>query len=73
MAQIKVSFNGISNFNIGAKVVTVDKDADDKIVVTHVAFDIDAVPGDFNDILIALANKHAINVTFESPQSKLDV
>lgn len=73
MAAIKVSFNNITDFNIGSKVITVDKDADDKIVVTHVAFNIDAVPGDFNDILIALANKHAINVTFESPQTKLDV
>ena len=71
--QIKSTFNQISGFSIGAKVVITDKEAGNKTVMTHVAFDVDEVPGKFNDILLALANGASINVTFESPQGKLDI
>lgn len=73
MTQIKQTFKDISGFSIGAKVIVVDTKTGDKAVMTHVSFDIDAVPGDFNDILLALAANHSIDVTFESPQSKLDI
>ena len=72
MAEIKATFTTISDFKIGAKVV-LDKETEMGVVMTHVSFDVDSPPGRFNDILLALASNHAINVTFESPQSKLDI
>jgi hypothetical protein len=73
MAQIKSFFKNISSFSIGAKVVVIDKESNEKAVLTHVSFDVDTTPGEFNDILLALAANHPINVTFESPQEKLDM
>lgn len=73
MAEIKTKFAAISDFKIGAKVVVIDKDNDEKAVMTHVSFDVDGLPGAFNDILLALSNNHAIDVSFESAQSKLDI
>jgi hypothetical protein len=73
MAHIKSFFKDIGGFSIGAKVVVVDKESDEKAVLTHVSFDVDSTPGEFNDILLALAANHPINVTFESPQEKLDI
>ena len=73
MAEIKTKFTAISDFKIGAKVEVVDKDTGEKVVMTHVAFDVDSMPGAFNDILYAMASNHAIDVSFESAQSKLDI
>jgi len=73
MAEIKSTFKNISGFSIGAKTVITDTKTGEKAVMTHVSFDTDAVPGEFDDILRTLAANHNINVTFESPQSKLDI
>jgi len=71
MAEIKKEFKNISDFGIRAQVVE-DKKTGDRETVTHIAFNVDGFPGEFNEVLMALEAGVAIDVTFSSRQAKLD-
>lgn len=72
MAQIKLVSKDIMDLQIGAKVVIADKESGDNMVVTHVAFNVADPPGQFNDILMAMASNFAVDVTFDCAQTKLE-
>ena len=72
MAEVKASFKGIQDLNVRSKVVVVDKDTNEKAIVTAVSFDLDADSSELTPILRALAANHQVNVTFESVQMALD-
>ena len=71
--QTLKSFKHISGMKVAMQVVDTDKKAGEKAVMTHVSFDVDDTAGAFDTIMLAFANGHAINVTFDSPQAALDV
>lgn len=72
MAEIRKLFKNISDLNVKSKVVTTDKETGEKSVVTNVSFNVDDPPGEFNDILMAMASDIAVDVTISSAQTKLD-
>lgn len=72
MAKIEKTFKNITDLNVGSKVIITDKETKEKTVVTHVSFNVDDLPGEFNDILLAAANDIAIDVTIGSAQTKLE-
>lgn len=72
MAEIRKQFKNISGLNVGSKIVVTDKETGEKSIVTHVSFNVDDPPGEFNDILLAMSNDIGIDVVISSAQAKLE-
>ena len=72
MAEVKATFKGIQDLSVRSKVVVVDKDKNEKAIVTAVSFDLDADSSELTSILRALASNHRVDVTFESAQMMFD-
>lgn len=72
MAEVKATFKGIEDLNVRSKVVVIDKDTNEKAIVTAVSFDLDADSSELTDVLRALAANHRVDVTFQSVQMMLD-
>lgn len=71
MAEIKKVFKNIKDFKMGAAVLE-DKKTGDRETVTHISFNVEDMPGEFNDVLLAFQNGVSIDVTFSSQQAKLE-
>jgi hypothetical protein len=75
MPEIKVKTPGIDKLELKAKVMEEKENGQvvDRHVVTSVKFEYEGTPLLMNQVLMAIASEHEVNVTFSSPQSIMSI
>lgn len=68
--EIKVMVDDIRNFEVKSKIVE-DKEGEREIV-TVVKFEVSKPAGEFDNIQLALAGRHQVDIMMASPQMAMD-